>query len=135
MQQYVRQRGFDCFKVCICLVGRFQDQSLCLCALKKRNVMQSWMQHCEFGKALFTSMWSLQATLVSFLLSFLTCVQPRYCIFSCNTSWALAFLSFGQLLLEAVKFGVIAIPYEYEGTTLDALMEKLRLALQGRQAK
>ncbi|XP_066028744.1 epithelial cell-transforming sequence 2 oncogene-like isoform X2 [Pocillopora verrucosa] len=39
-----------------------------------------------------------------------------------------------ELLLEAVKFGVIAIPYEYEGTTLDALMEKLRLALQGRQA-
>jgi len=32
-------------------------------------------------------------------------------------------------------FGVIAIPYEYEGTTLDALMEKLRLALHGRQAK
>ena len=32
-------------------------------------------------------------------------------------------------------FGVVAIPYEYEGTTLDALMEKLRLALQGRQAR
>jgi len=40
-----------------------------------------------------------------------------------------------ELLLEAVMFGVIAIPYEYEGTTLDALMEKLRLAMQGRQAK
>ncbi|KAJ7394357.1 epithelial cell transforming sequence 2 oncoprotein-like [Desmophyllum pertusum] len=40
-----------------------------------------------------------------------------------------------ELLLEAVLFGVIAIPYDYEGTTLDALMEKLRLALQGRQAK
>ncbi|XP_020620781.1 epithelial cell-transforming sequence 2 oncogene-like [Orbicella faveolata] len=40
-----------------------------------------------------------------------------------------------ELLLEAVMFGVIAIPYEYEGTTLDALMEKLRLALQGRQAR
>lgn len=40
-----------------------------------------------------------------------------------------------ELLLEAVMFGVIAIPYEYEGTTLDALMEKLRLALQGRQSK
>lgn len=40
-----------------------------------------------------------------------------------------------ELLLEAVQFGVTAIPYEYEGTTLDALMEKLRLALQGRQAK
>jgi len=40
-----------------------------------------------------------------------------------------------KLLLEAVMFGVIAIPYEYEGTTLDALMEKLRLGLQGRQAK
>lgn len=40
-----------------------------------------------------------------------------------------------ELLLDAVMFGVTAIPYEYEGSTLDALMEKLRLALNGRQAE
>ncbi|XP_073236115.1 epithelial cell-transforming sequence 2 oncogene-like [Porites lutea] len=40
-----------------------------------------------------------------------------------------------ELLLAAVMFGVIGIPYEYDGSTLDALLEKLRLALSGRQAK
>ncbi|KAK2570590.1 Epithelial cell-transforming sequence 2 oncogene-like [Acropora cervicornis] len=40
-----------------------------------------------------------------------------------------------ELLLDAVMFGVIAIPYDYEGTTLDVLLEKLRLQLNARQAK
>eukprot|EP00118_Oscarella_pearsei_P010908 m.69595 g.69595 ORF g.69595 m.69595 type:complete len:1002 (+) comp35619_c0_seq14:25-3030(+) len=40
-----------------------------------------------------------------------------------------------ELLLDALLFGVLPIMYEYDGTTLDALLLKLRVALSGRQAR
>ena len=40
-----------------------------------------------------------------------------------------------QVLVDAVNFGVIPIVYEYEGTTLESLMSRLDLCLQGRNAQ
>ena len=37
--------------------------------------------------------------------------------------------------MDAVNFGVIPIVYEYEGTTLESLLSRLDLCLQGRSAK
>ena len=37
--------------------------------------------------------------------------------------------------MDAVMFGVIPIVYEYEGTTLESLMSRLDLSLQGRNAQ
>ncbi|XP_078001578.1 epithelial cell-transforming sequence 2 oncogene-like isoform X2 [Glandiceps talaboti] len=40
-----------------------------------------------------------------------------------------------ELVLDAVLFGVIPIVYEYEGTTLESLLQQLEEILAGRQAK
>ena len=40
-----------------------------------------------------------------------------------------------QLLLDALLFGVLPIVYEYDATTMDALLFRLRLLLGGRQAR
>ncbi|XP_032241716.2 epithelial cell-transforming sequence 2 oncogene-like isoform X2 [Nematostella vectensis] len=40
-----------------------------------------------------------------------------------------------EVLLSSVLFETVAIPYEYESTTLEALLERLKLVLDGREAK
>lgn len=40
-----------------------------------------------------------------------------------------------DLLVDAILFGVIPIVYEYEGTSLDALTDKLTSYLSGRYAQ
>ncbi|XP_062515219.1 epithelial cell-transforming sequence 2 oncogene-like isoform X2 [Corticium candelabrum] len=40
-----------------------------------------------------------------------------------------------ELLLDALLFGVLPIVYEYDATTLDALLIKLKFVLSGRQAR
>ena len=42
---------------------------------------------------------------------------------------------FHQLLANAVLHGVLPVVYEYEGTTLNGLLEYLTAVLQGRKAR
>ncbi len=41
----------------------------------------------------------------------------------------------GQVLVDAVNFGIVPLVYEYEGTTLDSLQSRLERCLQGRPAR
>ena len=40
-----------------------------------------------------------------------------------------------QILLDSARFSVITIPYDFEGTTLDDLLMKLKMKLSGRLAR
>eukprot|EP00112_Aurelia_sp_Birch-Aquarium-sp1_P003722 Seg1418.2 transcript_id=Seg1418.2/GoldUCD/mRNA.D3Y31 product="Epithelial cell-transforming sequence 2 oncogene-like" protein_id=Seg1418.2/GoldUCD/D3Y31 len=40
-----------------------------------------------------------------------------------------------EILLDSARYGVITIPYDYEGTTLDDLLMKLKMKLSGRLSR
>ncbi|CAH1798589.1 unnamed protein product [Owenia fusiformis] len=61
-------------------------------------------------------------------MSYPTHVNPRVVFISSRVPAA-------DLLMDAVLFGVIPIVYEYEGTTLESLLSRLEIVLQGRHTQ